>query len=138
MSSADQIRTELARVARSLGAPDDFQPVLERPRDPSFGDWATSAAMVLAKALGRKPRDLAQEIVKSLDFERAGISAADIAGPGFINFRVSTKMVAKGLNALIAAGESFGRADEGHNCPVNVEFVSANPTGPLHVGHGRQ
>ena len=138
MSSADQIRTELARVARALGAPDDFQPVLERPRDPSFGDWATSMAMVLAKSLGRKPRDLAQEVVKSIDFERAGISAADIAGPGFINFRVSTNTVAKGLTALVAAGESFGRSDEGHHCPVNVEFVSANPTGPLHVGHGRQ
>src|SRR3954470_2955806 len=135
MSSADQIRTELSRVARSLGAADDFQPVVERPRDPSFGDWATSMALVLAKPLGRKPRELAQEIIADIDRERAGISAAELAGPGFINFRVSTNTVAQGLLAMLAAGESFGRSAEGANCSVNVEFVSANPTGPLHVGH---
>ena len=138
MSAADTIRAEVARAALSLGAPDDFAPVIERPRDPSFGDWATNAAMVLAKVLGRKPRDLAQAIIDAIDRDRAGISAAEIAGPGFINFRVSTGTVARGLLALLRAGDHYGANDEGHGCPVNVEFVSANPTGPLHVGHGRQ
>jgi arginyl-tRNA synthetase len=138
MSAADTIRAEVARAARALGAPDDFAPVIERPRDPSFGDWATNAAMVLAKVLGRKPRDLAQAIIDAIDRDRAGISAAEIAGPGFINFRVSTSTVARGLLALLRAGDDYGANDDGHGCPVNVEFVSANPTGPLHVGHGRQ
>ncbi len=132
------LRAELARAARSLGAPADVEPLLERPRDPTFGDWATNVAMVLAKPLGRKPRDLAQELVKALDFEAAGLAGADIAGPGFINLRMSADTVASGLRALVAAGERYGGSETGAAKPVVVEFVSANPTGPLHVGHGRQ
>jgi arginyl-tRNA synthetase len=133
-----QIRAELARVARALGATDDVEPILERPRDPSFGDWATNMAMVLAKPLKKKPRDVAQAIVDSIDHRAAGISTAEIAGPGFINFRVDLGKVAAGLRTLIAGGEAYGRGNDGAGKPVNVEFVSANPTGPLHVGHGRQ
>jgi arginyl-tRNA synthetase len=138
MSGTDLLRTELTRAARSLGAPDDVDPLIERPRDPAFGDWATNLALVLARPLGRKPRDIAQAIVERLDFLRAGIASADIAGPGFINFRVRADIFAEGLRALIAANEQYGRSAAGGACPVNVEFVSANPTGPLHVGHGRQ
>ena len=138
MDGTEALRAELARAAESLGAPPDVDIVIERPRDPSFGDWATNLAMVLAKPLGKKPRELAQAIVERLDFMRAGISAADIAGPGFINFRVAADVFAEGLRALICAGEQYGRSTVGGQCPVNVEFVSANPTGPLHVGHGRQ
>jgi len=138
MDGTEALRAELARAAESLGAPADVDIVIERPRDPSFGDWATNLAMVLAKPLGKKPRELAQAIVERLDFMRAGISAADIAGPGFINFRVAADVFAEGLRALIGAGEQYGRSTVGGQCPVNVEFVSANPTGPLHVGHGRQ
>ena len=134
----DELRGEIRRAARTIGAPDDFEPVLERPRDPAFGDWATSAAMVLAKQLRRKPRDIAEALVAAIDQARAGISSADIAGPGFINFRVATASVARGLAGLVDAGESFGRSATGKGSPANVEFVSANPTGPLHVGHGRQ
>ncbi|PYP65419.1 MAG: arginine--tRNA ligase, partial [Gemmatimonadetes bacterium] len=105
---------------------------------PAFGDWATNLALVLAKPLRAKPRDLAQGIVKALDFRRAGIRSADVAGPGFINFRVDVDVVASGIAALIDADEAYGRTDTGEGRPVNVEFVSANPTGPLHVGHGRQ
>jgi arginyl-tRNA synthetase len=138
MADTDLIRAELVRAASSLGAPDAVEPLLERPRDPAFGDWATNLAMVLAKPLGRKPRDLAQAIVERIDFARAGLSAADIAGPGFINFRVRADVFAEGLRALIAARDHYGRSNAGAGCPVNIEFVSANPTGPLHVGHGRQ
>src|SRR5690348_10959867 len=138
MSAPDLLRAELTRAARSLGAPDSVEPVLERPRDPAFGDWATNLALVLAKPLRAKPRDLAQRIVESLDFRRAGVRSADIAGPGFINFRVDVDVMARGISALIAADASYGRSDAGGGRPVNVEFVSANPTGPLHVGHGRQ
>jgi arginyl-tRNA synthetase len=135
---SETLRAELVRAAVSLGAPDGVEPLLERPRDPAFGDWATNVAMVLAKPLGRKPRELAQAIIERLEFSRAGITSAEIAGPGFINFRVASDVFAEGLRALIAADDQYGRSNAGERCPVNVEFVSANPTGPLHVGHGRQ
>ena len=134
----DALRAELTRAAERLGAPAGTEPLLERPRDPSFGDWATNLAMVLAKPLGRKPRDLAQQIVESIDRQAAGIAAAEIAGPGFINFRLDAARVAEGIAALVAAGERYGHTTSGAARPVVVEFVSANPTGPLHVGHGRQ
>jgi arginyl-tRNA synthetase len=134
----DALRAELTRAAARLGAPAGTEPLLERPRDPSFGDWATNLAMVLAKPLGRKPRDLAQQIVESIDRQAAGIATAEIAGPGFINFRLDAARVAQGIAALVAAGEQYGRTSSGAGLPVVVEFVSANPTGPLHVGHGRQ
>jgi arginyl-tRNA synthetase len=138
MDGTDLLRAELKRAAESLGAPDAVEPIIERPRDPAFGDWATNVAMVLAKPLGKKPRDLAQAIIERLDFTRAGIKSAEIAGPGFINFRVASDVFAEGLRALIAAGDQYGRSSSARHRPVNVEFVSANPTGPLHVGHGRQ
>src|SRR5206468_7583126 len=88
--------------------------------------------------LGRTPRDIAQALIERLDFSRAGAESAEIAGPGFINFRVRADILAEGLRALLAASDAYGRTTTGASCPVNVEFVSANPTGPLHVGHGRQ
>jgi len=138
MADTDLLRAELSRAAHSLGAPADVEPILERPRDPAFGDWATNLAMVLAKRLGQKPRDLAAAIIERLDQTRAGIKSAEIAGPGFINFRVAADVFAEGLRGLIVADTSYGHSSAGESCPVNVEFVSANPTGPLHVGHGRQ
>jgi len=134
----DALRAELSRAAERLGAPAGTAPLLERPRDPSFGDWATNLAMVLAKPLGRKPRDLAQQIVESIDRDAAGIATAEIAGPGFINFRLDAARVTQGIAALVAAGLRYGHTTSGAGRPVVVEFVSANPTGPLHVGHGRQ
>ena len=136
--SLDALSAELTRAARSLGAPDTVEPEITRPRDPAFGDWATNVAMVIAKPLGRRPRDIAQDLIAAMDFARAGLSSAEIAGPGFINMRVDPDAVGQGLIRLIAAGESYGRHDVGQGRQVNVEFVSANPTGPLHVGHGRQ
>ncbi len=134
----DALRRELTRAAVSLGAPADIVPLLERPRDPAFGDWASNIAMVLAKSLGQKPRDFAQRLIDVIDGDAAGIASAEIAGPGFINFRLDTNTVVKGIAALVAAGEDFGKASVGAEQPVVIEFVSANPTGPLHVGHGRQ
>ena len=137
-AGVDALKAELARAARTLGAPDDVAPLLERPRDPAFGDWATNAAMVLAKQLGQKPRDLAQRLIDTIDMRAAGLAAAEIAGPGFINFRLDAGTVSRGIAALIDAGADYGRSNAGNGRPVVVEFVSANPTGPLHVGHGRQ
>ena len=137
-AGVDALRAELARAAERLGAPVGVEPVIERPRDPAFGDWATNLAMVLARPLGQKPRELAQRLVDELDRRAAGITSAEIAGPGFINFRMDAARVAEGLAALVRAGSDYGRSERGESCPVVVEFVSANPTGPLHVGHGRQ
>jgi arginyl-tRNA synthetase len=137
-AGTDALRAELARAAERLGAPSGVEPLLERPRDPAFGDWATNLAMVLAKPLGQKPRDLAQKLIDTIDREAAGVSSAEMAGPGFINFRLDAARVANGIAELVAAGPEYGRASSGGGRPVVVEFVSANPTGPLHVGHGRQ
>ncbi|MCZ8204545.1 arginine--tRNA ligase [Gemmatimonas sp.] len=138
MTHADALRAELARAARTLGAPDDVSPILERPRDPAFGDWATNLAMTLAKPLGKKPRDIAETLIAALDRPSVGIVSAEIAGPGFINIRLDPGYQARGLLQILAAPEQWGRLDIGQQQRVCVEFVSANPTGPLHVGHGRQ
>jgi arginyl-tRNA synthetase len=138
MSAPDLIRDELTRAARELGAPDPVAVTLERPRDPAFGEWTTNLAMTLAKPLRRKPQDIAQELIGRIDLHRATVSEAYVAGPGFINFRLDTGTVAAGLRDIVAADERYGRQDHGRGQQVNVEFVSANPTGPLHVGHGRQ
>ena len=138
MTAAEQIRAELIRAARSLGAPEDVNPFLERPRETSHGDWATNLAMVLAKPLRSKPRDIADRLRDSIDLERAGVSRIEIAGPGFMNFFLDAGRIASGLIEIISADERYGQSDAGGGKVVNVEFVSANPTGPLHVGHGRQ
>ena len=138
MSADGQLRAELIRAARALGAPDDIQPVIERPRDPSHGDWATNLAMTLAKPLKRKPADIAQSLIAELRLADAGVAEATVAGPGFINFRIASASLASQLATILERGVEFGRAAAPHKEPVVVEFVSANPTGPLHVGHGRQ
>ena len=137
MNAPDLIRAELARAARELGA-GDVEPIVERPRDPSLGDWASNLAMTLARPLRRKPAEIAAALRDHMHLEDAGVESVEIAGPGFMNFRLDPRYVAESVRSVIEAGESFGKSDEGGGQPVNVEFVSANPTGPLHVGHGRQ
>jgi arginyl-tRNA synthetase len=138
MTAAELIRAELIRAARSLGAPEDVNPLLERPRETSHGDWATNLAMALAKPLRSKPSDIANRLRDSIDLERAGVSRIEIAGPGFMNFFLDAGRIASGLSEIISADERYGQSEAGGGKVVNVEFVSANPTGPLHVGHGRQ
>ena len=138
MSATDQIRAELSRAARELGASGDVEPVIERPRDPAHGDWSTNFAMLLARPLRRKPIEIARSLVDTLRLGAAGVREVEIAGPGFINFRMDTGFVARDLARIIAADAHYGRSETGAGAVVNVEFVSANPTGPLHVGHGRQ
>ena len=109
---------------------------IEAPRDPAHGDVTTNAAMVLARPAGMKPRDLAEKIAALLR-DDAGLEAVDIAGPGFINMRLSSAFWPRLLDAVMEQGEAYGRSDMGKGEKVNVEYVSANPTGPLHVGHCR-
>jgi arginyl-tRNA synthetase len=115
--------------------------VLERPRDPAHGDIACNIAMQLAKALKKNPREVAQGIVDALlaNPGRAGlIQSAEIAGPGFINLRVAAAASQAVVKVVLTEAERYGRSPRGAGNKVMVEFVSANPTGPLHVGHGRQ
>ncbi|MEX2644326.1 MAG: arginine--tRNA ligase [Acetobacterales bacterium] len=109
---------------------------VESPRDPSHGDAATNAAMVLAKPAGMKPRDLGETLaarLRTLD----NVTGAEVAGPGFVNLRLRDTFWHGRLQDMLRAGLSYGDSDLGAGEPVNVEYVSANPTGPLHVGHGR-
>lgn len=133
----DAIKTALGAVLEEMGAPIGTI-MLERPRDPSHGDLATNVALMLAKPLSRAPRQIAEEIAERLDLAAAGVDSVEVAGPGFLNFRLASGAVASVIDDILQADEAWGRSDVGKGQPVMVEFVSANPTGPLHVGHGRQ
>jgi arginyl-tRNA synthetase len=110
--------------------------VVEPPRDPAHGDLATNAAMVLAKDVGIPPRALAEKLAAGIDAFQ-GVMKAEIAGPGFINIRLHASAYEDVVRSVLASQGEFGRSGVGLGQKVNVEFVSANPTGPMHVGHGR-
>ncbi|KPU84408.1 arginyl-tRNA synthetase, partial [Marinosulfonomonas sp. PRT-SC04] len=115
----------------------DFANVtVEPPRDAAHGDMATNAAMVLAKPAKMKPRDIAEALAAKLIADPR-IELAEVAGPGFLNLRLAVDLWRGIVGATLAAGGDFGRSDMGRGRKINVEFVSANPTGPLHVGHTR-
>ena len=116
-----------------LAAP-DF--VVERPKDRTHGDFSSNVAMLLAKPAKSNPRALAQALVEALPSSDA-IAAVEIAGPGFLNFRLSESAWQQQLRTILELGEDYGRNDSGAGRMAGVEYVSANPTGPLHVGHGR-
>ncbi len=109
---------------------------LERPKNRDHGDWATSIALKLAKAAGANPRDLAASIASEL-LTHEGISSAEVAGPGFINITLDAGSAGALVKTIVEAGEAYGRGDELTGQVINVEYVSANPTGPLHIGHTR-
>ena len=110
--------------------------VLDRPRNRAHGDWATNIAMRLAKQLGTNPRELAQQIADGLA-EVDGIASAEVAGPGFINIRLDAAAAGALAKTIVEAGSAYGTNDSQAGRSINIEFVSANPTGPLHIGHTR-
>ncbi len=110
--------------------------LIEPPRDPSHGDMATNAAMVLAKDAGKKPREIADALAGKLRGD-ALVETVDVAGPGFINLTLKPEAWLEATRAAIVAGKDYGRSAVGKAAKVNVEYVSANPTGPMHVGHCR-
>jgi arginyl-tRNA synthetase len=139
VTAHEAIRTALATAAARLGvsvSPSVIE--LERPRDPAHGDVATNLALTLAKSLKQKPRTVAERLVAALELPQGLVRQVAVAGPGFINFVLAEAQLASAVATVLGAGERYGCGDEGAARPVNVEFVSANPTGPLHVGHGRQ
>ena len=121
---------------KTLTEADASRITIERTRDPAHGDFATNIALALAKQAGVNPRQLATAIIAAIPEDR-DIDAIEIAGPGFINFFLSKQSLSITLHTILSAGESFGHHNTGRGESVQVEFVSANPTGPLHVGHGR-
>lgn len=135
----DIVAAEVDALARDGVLPrglDTSRIAVEPPRDPAHGDLSTNAAMVLAKPAGLAPRALAEKLAERLR-RRSEVTAADVAGPGFINLRLADGFWHARLADVLRAGPAYGDSTMGGGKPVNVEYLSANPTGPLHVGHGR-
>jgi arginyl-tRNA synthetase len=135
-----QITNEILDSLASTGAIppglDRSNIVVEPPRDPAHGDLAINAAMVLAKPAGMNPRDLAVLIATEFD-KHDSVSSVEIAGPGFLNLRLPAAVWIDELREVANCGDDYGRSEFGHGMTVNVEYVSANPTGPMHMGHCR-
>lgn len=143
MNIFDAYQRRLAAIIERLSAEgqlpqglDLSRVVVEPPRDAAHGDLATNAAMVLAKDAKTNPRALAEVLAAALRGEE-GVARVDVAGPGFINLTLVPEVFHEVLGAIVSKGEAFGRSAAGQGAKVNVEYVSANPTGPMHVGHGR-
>ena len=115
---------------------DTSRVVVEPPRDPRHGDWATNAAMVTAKEVGQKPKSIAESTAATLRQDEM-VEKVEIAGPGFINLTLKPHVWGEELRLVLETGKDYGRSNIGQGEKVNVEYVSANPTGPMHVGHGR-
>ncbi|MEX2585662.1 MAG: arginine--tRNA ligase [Balneolaceae bacterium] len=135
----DYLQKILSQAAEKIGISDEDLPEIkiEKPRDSSHGDAATNLAMTLAGVLRKKPRSIAEELVGKMEIDSNRIESVEIAGPGFINFRFSDAWIHSGLADVIEQGEDYGKSNSHKGQHILVEFVSANPTGPLTVGHGR-
>ena len=142
-SAKDQV-AQITRAAYEAAAAEGVLPAgvelkgsIEIPKDPQNGDYASSAAMAGAKAMKRKPRDIAQALADRMDLTGTIFSSVEIAGPGFLNFRLGPKWYGDVLAEIEKEGLAYGGSDEGRGQKVMVEFVSANPTGPMHMGNAR-
>jgi arginyl-tRNA synthetase len=134
----DRIKTIVQALDKTTetSAQDVDRILVEPPRDAAHGDLATNAAMVLSRPLGLKPRDIATRLAAVLARD-PDVATAEVAGPGFVNIRLRQAYLHEALRALLRSGEAYGRSHSGGGIKVNVEYVSANPTGPMHVGHCR-
>ena len=135
----DQLASHLRRALASLGLTEpEGGVVLEPPKHPEHGDWTTNVALQVAKAAGRQPREVAAELVHALDADRPPhLDHAEVAGPGFINLFLAPSWLHDVLRLVVAAGDEYGHGTSLTGQRINLEFVSANPTGPLHAGGGR-
>src|SRR3954447_16625965 len=141
MSPLDQLRSVLEDAAADLRgdkSPPKARPSLERPPKAEFGDYSTNAAMLLAPLLGEPPRAVAEKLGEAVGGKLgAQLSRVDVAGPGFLNLFLSDAWYGDALAGVLDAGDRFGSGGATRPEKVNVEFVSANPTGPIHIGHAR-
>ena len=133
----EYLKFQIASVLRALSFVDVAEPSLEKPRAAAHGDLTTNIAMVVARTANVPPRKIAQQIIEHLNLDPAMIQKVEIAGPGFINFYFCDLYIKKRLRDIVEGGSNFGRTNIGKGLKTQVEFVSANPTGPLTVGHGR-
>lgn len=136
----DRLKEEIkASVLKAnLASEKEIPPViLETPKDKAHGDYSTNMAMQLARVAKKAPRFIAEDIIEHFDKSKASIEKIEIAGPGFINFYMNNQYLTDLIPAIIEAGERYGESDAGGNQKIQVEFVSANPTGSLHLGHAR-
>ncbi len=137
-SPKEYLKEKVENALKKMGVQlDGIQLVFDKPKNKEFGDLATNIAMLISKKLGRNPREIANEIVSNLEFETGLVEKVEVAGPGFINFTFSPKFYIQRILEILNQGENFGKLNIGAGKKANVEFVSANPTGPLTVGHGR-
>ena len=134
----DYLARQIKEALETMGdVPAGFEPEFQQPANPDHGDLSTNVALQLARPLKRAPRQVAEDLVARLRFDPRRITSAEIAGPGFINFRFSEHFLSDALTDILRQGDRYGRTATGAGRRVLVEFVSANPTGPLTVGHGR-
>lgn len=136
----EQLIAELSQAIEKSGlvsAADIPEIKLETPKDKTHGDFATNIAMQLTRLAKRPPREIAEAIVAELDEERANVAAVEIAGPGFINFFMKQDFLTNVISTVIQAGENYGKSEHGVGKRVQVEYVSVNPTGDIHLGHAR-
>ncbi|HET9440803.1 MAG TPA: arginine--tRNA ligase [Longimicrobiales bacterium] len=131
------VNEQLERIVATFGLGGTVNVQLERPRNPDHGDLSTNLALILAKRVGEKPQVLAQAIIDKLDLSAAGLRGAEIAGPGFINFRFAHGSLQSKLLKILQDDTRYGSSTAEPRQRIQIEFVSANPTGPLHVAHGR-
>ncbi|MFD1416414.1 arginine--tRNA ligase [Oceanobacillus jeddahense] len=132
----EQIHT--AVIAAGLATEDAIPDIiLEKPKDKAHGDFATNIAMQLARIAKKAPRQIADDIVTQLDKQKASVEKVDIAGPGFINFYMKQDFLGEVIKTVLEAGDAYGTSKDGNGEKVQVEFVSVNPTGDLHLGHAR-
>ena len=128
---------EKAAAAGALQPGVKIEAKVDIPKDVKNGDYASSFAMAAAKALGRPPREIAQTLLDHMELENSYFDKVEMAGPGFLNFTLGARWFAQVLSTVEQAGGAYGASDEGKGKKVMVEFVSANPTGPMHVGNAR-
>ncbi|HET9332598.1 MAG TPA: arginine--tRNA ligase [Gemmatimonadota bacterium] len=136
MRPREELRSRLVALCAERGWPAG-EVAVERPNDRSRGDWASPVALALARPLGRNPREIAAELSGALALDSERWEAPDVAGPGFLNFRLARPYLQDGVRRILADASGFLRSDRLAGRRINVEFVSSNPTGPLHVGHAR-
>src|SRR5699024_757238 len=137
VAALTQAAYEKAAAEGLLPGGAEVKATIEIPKDVTHGDYASSFAMAGAKALHKAPRQIAEIIVDHLELAGSFFDKVAIAGPGFLNFTLGSKWYGQVLSDIQAAGDTYGAGDEGHGEKVMVEFVSANPTGPMHIGNAR-
>ena len=137
MRATEHLRQLLSAALTDMGIAWPEKTTIEPPRDKKFGDLATNVAMVAAKTAGIPPRELAERLRQALLAAESGLAEVTVAGPGFLNVTFSPAFWQRTVLEVLDRGSDYGRLSLGNGTKIQVEFVSANPTGPLHIGHGR-